>query len=179
MSAPEYDTVWINGSVGAGKTSTADRLGDELERRGVPGAVIDVDWLRRSWPSPAGDPFRNGVALANARPVVGNFRAQGARIVVVAGVIENADERARCAAAVGAARMLHVRLTVDPDTALSRLRARHGENDSGLEWHLRRHPELAQILDTAHFEHELVIDTTTSTIAEVARRIADHVLSDA
>lgn len=40
MAVPPFDTVWINGSVGAGKTETADRLGDELERRGIPGARV-------------------------------------------------------------------------------------------------------------------------------------------
>lgn len=176
MPAPRYDAVWINGSVGAGKTTTADRLGDELERRGVPGAVIDVDWLRRFWPSPAGDPFRSEAALANVHSVAENFRARGARIVVAAGVIESADELVRSEAALGADRMLHVRLTVDPDLALSRLRARHGENEAELEWHARRHPELARILEVADLGHQLVIDTTTLTATQVAQGIADHVV---
>ncbi|WP_127822674.1 ATP-binding protein [Acidipropionibacterium jensenii] len=52
MPIATYDTVLINGSVGTGKTTTAEALGDEVKQRGIPGAVIDVDWLRRSWPSP-------------------------------------------------------------------------------------------------------------------------------
>jgi len=47
----------INGTVGAGMTSVAERVGDLLTEAGVPNAVIDLDWLRRSWPSPTGDRF--------------------------------------------------------------------------------------------------------------------------
>ncbi len=176
MAAALFDTVWINGSVGAGKTTAADRLGDELERRGVPGAVIDVDWLRRSWPAPADDPFGTELALANARAVAANFRACGALVVVAAGVVETADEAARGADALGATRMLLVRLTVDAEVAGLRLRRRHDQDESELQWHLRRHPQLARMLERAGFGDELLIDTTALTADDVARTIADRLL---
>ncbi|WP_454295751.1 AAA family ATPase [Salana multivorans] len=176
MPAPLFDTVWINGSVGTGKTTTAERLGDELRRRGVPGAMIDVDALRRAWPAPEADPFCSEVALANVRSVAANFRDRGAQVIVVAGVLESPEELMLAAEAVGSPRALQVRLTVDPETALSRLRERHAD-DAELDWHERRHPELASVLDRAGFEDELVIDTTELTADDVAHRIADHLLS--
>lgn len=176
MSADAFDTVWINGSVGAGKSTTAAQLGEELKRRGVPGAVIDVDELRRSWPSPDGDPFGTQVALVNLEAVAGNYRMRGAQIVVIAGVIESREELTRSADVVGTRRMLHVRLTIERDCAIDRLRTRHDHDASGLEWHERRHPELAQILDRAGFENDVVFDTSTTTAAEVARKIADVLL---
>ena len=49
----------INGTVGAGKTSVAEMVGDLLTEAGMPNAVIDLDWLRRSWPSPESRPNRH------------------------------------------------------------------------------------------------------------------------
>lgn len=171
---PEFDAVWINGSVGTGKTSTADRVGQELERRGMPGAVIDVDELCRAWPSPAGDPFRGALALANVAAVAANFRAFGARVIVAAGVIEEPAWVARWAAALGAQRMLHVVLTLDPAVAAARLNERHaGDDPPSRAWHLRRHPELAAILNRAGFEAHLPFDTTRLRPAELADQIVD------
>lgn len=172
-----YDAVWINGSVGTGKSTAADRLGDELERRRIPGAVIDVDAFRRAWPAPPGDPFRGELALANVTAAAANFRAQGARVLIAAGVIEEAGSVARWAAALGANRMLHVVLRVDPSVAAARLQRRHDGDDPGREWHLRRHPELAAILESAGFESagfggHLPLDTTALTPSAVAARIA-------
>lgn len=132
MPAGAFDTVWINGSVGAGKSTAAAQ----------------------------------------------NYRVGGAKLIVAAGVIESVAELTRSADALGARRMLHVRLTIDPDRAASRLRGRHGEDAAGLGWHERRHPELAQILDWAGFDDEMLIDTTTLTPVEVAREIADVVLAE-
>jgi hypothetical protein len=176
VPSPVFDAVWINGSVGTGKTTAADAVGEQLERRGVAGAVIDVDGLRRAWPAPAGDRFNAELALANLRAVSANFREHGAQVIIAAGVIEDAGEVARAAAALGARRMLHVRLTLDPAVAAQRLRGRHQGDGAGLEWHLRRHPELAGILDRAGFEDEVVIDTTEPSAGEVAVVIGDLVV---
>ncbi|HVX09062.1 AAA family ATPase [Humibacter sp.] len=177
MTRPAYDAVWINGSVGAGKTTTADRLGEELENRGIPGAVIDVDWLRRAWPSPRDDPFQFELAVANIRAVARQFRARGAQIIVAAGVVETTEQFDRCVGALEAEHSLLVRLVLDPDIALARLRFRHGENTNELEWHERRHPELAEILERVEFPSELVLDSTSLSVTDIAGRIADRVLN--
>lgn len=178
MVALAFDAVWINGSVGAGKTTAADRLGDELEIRGVSGAVLDADWLRRCWPSPAEDPFQVTLALANIRAVARNYRAVGAEVIVVAGVLENRAEVARCADALGADRLLLVRLTIDRQVALSRMQRRHEGNKAALEWHENRHSELAQIIEVAGFVDEMIIDTTVVTPNEIAQQIADRLTAD-
>jgi len=169
----DFDAVWINGSVGAGKTTTADRLAHELGTRGVPGAVIDVDELRRAWPAPAEDRFQDALALSNVAAVAANFRARGARVIVAAGVIEEVDSLPRWASALRAKRMLHVVLAVDPAVAARRLRERHAGDAAGSAWHLHRHPELAAVLARARFDGALVLDTTALSPAEVACRIAD------
>ena len=70
-------------------------VGDLLTEAGVPNAVIDLDWLRRSWPSPAGDRFNVAMALRNLRSVARNYRDAGAVRIVLGGVIETKVERDR------------------------------------------------------------------------------------
>ena len=176
MPITAIDTVLINGSVGTGKTTTAERLGTELNRSGVPGAVIDVDWLRRSWPSPADDPFQTALALENTRSITSNFRLAGARVIVAAAVVETVEELHRYASAMAARNLLHVRLTATSSAVIPRLTGRHGDDDDALQWHARRHPELARILDHAGFADDLRIDTTNRSPAEVVRQILTAVL---
>jgi adenylylsulfate kinase-like enzyme len=176
MPTLKFDTVLINGSVGAGKTTTAELLGEEIERLGIPGAVIDVDWLRRSWPAPAGDPFRSALALENMRAVAANFRRAGAGLMIVATVVETRDELDRATAALSASSLLHVRLTASPEAAHSRLAQRHNEDETALRWHIQRHPELVAILDRAGFTDELVIDTTDEPASAVAKEVLARVV---
>lgn len=174
MTRLAYDAWWINGSVGAGKTTVADQLGEELEKRGVPGAVIDVDWLRRAWPSPPDDPFQFELTLANVGAVGANFRARGAQVIVAAGVVETTDQFGLCVQAVESKHPLLVRLVVDTDVALDRLRLRHGENVDELDWHERRHPELTRILERAEFADELTLNSTNLTATDLAEQITDR-----
>ncbi|WP_322411015.1 AAA family ATPase [Microbacterium invictum] len=166
-----FDTVLINGSVGTGKTTAAEKLGDELQRSGIPGAVIDVDWLRRSWPAPHGDPFRTALALENTRAIASNFRRAGALVLVIATVIESRDELHRNIAAASAENALHIRLTAAPDVVLARLTARHDDDEDALRWHARRHPELARTLDGAGFSDDVRIDTTARAATDIAQDI--------
>lgn len=46
-----HATFFLNGSVGVGKTTTAEAVGDLLAERGIPHAVIDLDVLRRVLPT--------------------------------------------------------------------------------------------------------------------------------
>lgn len=176
MSSPTFDSVLINGSVGTGKTTTAERLGGQLERSGIAGAVVDVDWLRRSWPAPPDDPFRIALALENMQAVASNFRSAGARVLVVATVAETLEELQHIKVALATEKLLHVRLTADADTVISRLTRRHDHDEAVLQWHAQRHPELARILDRAGFTDELRIDTTHRQAAGVAREILTTVV---
>jgi hypothetical protein len=70
-----------------------------------------------------------------------------------------------------------VRLVLDTDVALARLRLRHGENAKELEWHERRHPELAGILERVEFGDELVLDSSSLAVTDIAAQIADRIAS--
>ncbi|SDT43448.1 Adenylylsulfate kinase [Friedmanniella luteola] len=138
----------LTGTVGVGKTTTADAVGDRLREQGVPHAVVDLDELRRCWPAPAGDPFHTALELRNLAAVARAYRAAGAVRLVLAGVAESRDDRERYAGALGVplqvVRLLGAAAVVEP-----RLRARHSDDPEGLAWHLHRRGELDAVLDAA------------------------------
>jgi chloramphenicol 3-O-phosphotransferase len=170
------DTVFISGTVGSGKTSSAEALGALEAAARHPHAVIDADDVRRFWPAPHGDPFQQELELQNLRALAENYRTAGAVHLIVAGVIERAGDVARYAAALGststgAARMLLCRLTAEPRVLEARLRSRHAGDEAARDWHLQRAGELAGILAAANCD-DLVLDSTTMTPHEVAFEIA-------
>lgn len=159
----------ITGTVGAGKTTVAEAVGDLLAERAVPHAVIDVDWLRRAWPSPADDPFQHGLTMRNLRAVVVGFREAGARVLVLAGVVESRAERDDYQAAVGVPLTL-CRLRVDLDVVRARLRRRHDRDPGGLEWFLERAARLDRILHAAAVE-DMTVDANGPVPAVVAQEV--------
>ena len=80
-------SVFLNGTVGSGKTTTAFQLGALLRGRGIPHAVIDLDALRTGWPAPPADPFSHELELANLQSVAAHVTAAGARMFILAGVL--------------------------------------------------------------------------------------------
>lgn len=140
--------LFLNGTVGSGKSATADAAGELLAERGIPHAVIDLDALRRVWPAPADDPFHTALELENLRAYAANAVDAGARVLVLAGVLEEAPMLQRYEDAVAGPVTL-VRLLAEADETQRRLRARHAADPDGLAWHLARRGELEAVLDAA------------------------------
>lgn len=165
-------TLFLNGTVGVGKSTTADAISALLIERGVPHGIIDLDALRAGWPAPAGDPFNTALQFANLRPVAANHRAAGARVLILPGVIEDAAEVQRYRDATGGLPLTVVRLTVDARLGETRLRARHRDDPAGRDWHLHRFGELDAVLDAARIPGP-VVDTSGLTPREIAVRVLD------
>ncbi|MBB3726189.1 hypothetical protein [Nonomuraea dietziae] len=159
----------INGTVGSGKTSVADAAGDLLAAAGVPNAVIDLDWLRRAWPSPPHDRFNTGLTLRNLRAVAGNYLEAGSERLVLAGVVESRQERAGYLAALGVDDLTVCRLRVDLGEVRRRLTRRHELDEQGLRWHLDRSGELEAILEQARTE-DFTLDATGLMAPEAAEQ---------
>lgn len=156
----------INGTVGVGKTSVAEGVGGLLTDAGVPNAVIDLDWLSQSWPTPAGDRFNTGMMLRNLRSIAGNYVAAGAVRLVLAGVIEDLEGRKLCGDAIGV-KLSVCRLKVDLPVNHQRLMRRHENEPEALRWHLARAAELGKILERASVD-DFTVDATTRSVGEVA-----------
>ena len=148
--------VWLNGTVGAGKTTVGEVLAEHLADVGEAVAFINTDDLGTSWPRPAEDPFNVTLVTKNLAAVANNYVAAGARTLVVAGVVQMNAQLERYANALGTAPRL-VRLVVSQKQIERRLHGRHGElDDAGLRWHLARAPELDNILDESDLSTTVV-----------------------
>ncbi|MFF1839881.1 hypothetical protein ACFVXE_37855 [Streptomyces sp. NPDC058231] len=169
--APAAGALLITGTVGAGKTSVADSVGTLLTDAGVPNAVIDMDWLSRCRPAPPDDRFNFALLLRNLRCVAGNYLDAGATRLVLAGVVEDADDRARCAEAVGVGLSV-CRLRVRLPVVRQRLTRRHADEPDALRWHLDRSGELDGILERAGVE-DFTVDATDRSVEQVAAAVID------
>lgn len=161
--------VWISGTVGVGKTSVAEGMSEILKRNQIPHAFIDRDALSNSWPQRG--PFNEEVAKKNVETVCANFRQAGAERLIVAGVIDNADDLEWYKAALDPDMVL-VRIKASPEARASRLRSRN--TGASLEWHLYRTRELDAILDQASLE-SFSVENEGRAGSEVAQEILEKV----
>lgn len=159
----------LTGTVGVGKTTVAEALGDLLRNVAVPNAVVDVDWLRAAWPAPPDDPFNGALALRNLAAVTANYLDAGVVRLVLAGVLETAEDRVAYAAVLGMP-LVVVRLVADPSTVRDRLLQRHVEDDAARSWHLHRAGELQTIQEAAGVEDH-VVNSTSRSVVEVAGEV--------
>ena len=139
----------------------------------VAGWRVDLDQIRLLFPPPAGDPFQHEVELANLRAIASNYRSAGAAKMIVAGVLESAQEVPRYVAALGVQSLLICRLVVDTDIVRARLSRRHVEDPDAREWHLRRTTELAAVLDRAGID-DVEVDSSRRDPLDVAHEVERH-----
>jgi hypothetical protein len=88
----DVEAVLLTGLFGAGKTSVAVEIADALEKRGIPYAVIDLDWLSWGWPGSDEEGAEHRMMLANLEPVVRNYLEAGVRFLVLARAINSSWE---------------------------------------------------------------------------------------
>ncbi|MEU1689063.1 GNAT family N-acetyltransferase [Micromonospora sp. NPDC005707] len=129
----------LTGVAGVGKSTVADEVGRALTGAGHVTAVVDTDLLAQFGPppsvGPAGGRVYDELKYVNLASVWANFRAAGARFVVVAAAVESVTQRQRYTESLAGCELTVVRLIADSDTVRDRLRQR----DTGpkLERHLR------------------------------------------
>lgn len=134
-----YRALLLTGITGVGKSTVADAAGGVLTAAGCVTAVVDADMLAQFGPPPesarAGGRFYDELKCANLAALWANFKAAGARFVVVAAVIDSLALRERYAVSLAGCEVRLIRLTADDDTVRSRLRQR--DTRPKLEQHLR------------------------------------------
>ena len=80
--------LWLCGPPGIGKTSVGWEIFTQLTRAGIEAGYVDIDQLGICYPEPALDPGRHRMKARNLGAVVANYRAAGARCVIVSGVAD-------------------------------------------------------------------------------------------
>lgn len=173
-SAPSPAALLITGTVGSGKTTTAEAISALLRDNATPHAVIDLDALRNAWPSPQDDPFHEHLMLANLHAVARNHLTAGAVRLILAGVLENPAQRPLYERAADAP-LTVCRLRVNLSDVHARLRQRHHDDHVALDWHLHRSGELDTILDAAGIGDVEVAVTAEQAPSEVAQAVTHAV----
>jgi len=87
----EPRAILITGLFGTGKSSVAIEMADMLEKRELPYAVVDLDWLCWGWAGGA-EGSEHRMMLANLVPVVANYLEAGVRYFIFARSIRTAAE---------------------------------------------------------------------------------------
>ncbi len=167
--------IWINGTFGAGKTTTARSL---VEQRPAL-RLFDPEWvgymLTSNLQGIAIDDFQDLAAWRQLVPVVARHLTEisGQHLVAVQTVLSEAYwHELRGGLAAEGLEVFHVVLDADPDTLRARILA-DAEERSAQEWRLDHLPlyaaSRAWLLDAA----DLVVDTASLGPDAVARAIAD------
>ncbi len=149
----------INGTIGAGKTSTAAAVHDVLSEEGARSAFIDADYLCQATPLPEDDAYGQGMLFENLAAIAPVYRARGYGCMVIARVVEDARDRDRYAAAFagpgGRAHVSIVRVTASHDARVSRIVAREPEG-YWRELCLARSVELDDVLEELDLDDGVV-----------------------
>ncbi|WP_062210707.1 GNAT family N-acetyltransferase [Demequina oxidasica] len=170
----------VNGSIGAGKTTSAAAVFDSLAARGSRAAFIDGDYLCQAEPSPADDPYSQALLFQNLAAVAPVYRARGCGLMVIARVVEDDADRDRYAQAfvsdAGRADVSIVRVDAPQVVREARVSVRESE-ERWRDWALARTVELSDTLDDLDLDDAVVASATDAgedrSRAEVAGDILD------
>jgi hypothetical protein len=158
------DALLLTGGVGTGKTTVLQALGELLEARGEPYALVDLDWLcwaRPKWGSP------HELLCVNLAAVAAAYADTGVERLVLARHLVSAEELDALRAALPGVAVAAVRLTADAATREARLRAR----DAGAE--LEEHLALLAAGEPPRFEDaEVVAEREPAAVAAEVLRAA-------
>ncbi len=168
MTGDPTPFLWLCGPSGVGKSSVGFEIFAELTRAGIKTAYLDIDQIALCYPAPAGDPDNHRIKARNLGAMWPTYRSDGARCVVLSGIIESRD----------LARSYADQL---PDAALTLCRLRAGRDELrrrfiGRGWRTDLVDDTvrdADALDRSDFA-DLCIDTDGVPVPEVARLVRER-----
>lgn len=158
----------VTGPCGVGKSSVASGIAELLCEQRMPHAVIDMDWTRDCFPSPADDPFHTALGYKNLAGMWQNYHTAGAQWLILVDVVEARADLDHVRAAVPGAKITLVRLRAGVPTLHARLVGR--EVGQSLVWHKARAAELSAQMDRDALE-DVLIDTDGKGVLEIASEV--------
>ena len=164
--AEHLQVLWICGPPGVGKSTVAWAIFTHFREAETPVAYIDIDQLGMCCPEPTGDPTRDLMKARNLAAAAETFRAHGAQVLVVSGVIDESwAPTYECEAEPADIRWCQLHL--DDDLLRQRLEARgwHGEM-------VKEALEYAGAQERSTFAHTS-IDTAGHSVDEVVSLALD------
>ncbi len=169
MSGNNIPVLIISGPVGVGKTTVGEELSEQLEAQQTPHTFIDFDQLRYNYPRPEDDPWGLELGLKNLTDVWANCAARGSLNLVISTVVEDWDFVERIASAIPDSQVKTVQLCARVATLQNRVRKR--ELGAGLNWHLERTVELADLLEQDGVPADFRVDADARSITDVAAEL--------
>jgi ribose 1,5-bisphosphokinase PhnN len=163
--------ILLIGSVGSGKTTTLHELEAILAARGVPNAIIDLDWLAWATPATASGSSIHDLLVRNLAAVWGTFHAAGIHHIAVARALHDAAEIEDIRRALDGCETTVVELVCRSEVLRERLRRR----DSGAV--LAEHLALLEVPDGSG--HAVAVDALVECDAQSPEQIARDVLGAA
>ncbi|NMM25233.1 MAG: AAA family ATPase [Phycicoccus sp.] len=115
--------LWLCGAPATGKSTVAWRVFSDLADQELCVGYLDIDQIGMLQPPPDADPRCHRVKVDNLAGMVSNYRAAGAQVLVVSGVIDPEHGHDFAEVAVEAD-IMFCHLTVDEPTLRERLAAR-------------------------------------------------------
>lgn len=161
--------IALTGTIGAGKTTLAEAISEELHEQGIGHALLDLDWLGQVYPVPEGhDPYGYELALHNLKEIWPNFKGVGADRAIIAGTLLNRDQREGLRDGLGGVPLAVVLVKAPQEMLQARIRSRN----SGrlLEDFLARTADVAREIEAAGID-DFAVENGGRTPREVARQI--------
>lgn len=169
----------VNGTIGAGKTTVAAAVHDVLTQRGARSGFIDADLLCQAQPAPASDLFNQALMFDNLAALAPNYRSRGHGLMIIARVVEDADERGRweqalSSADAGVAEVTIVRVVAPEDVRLARIARREPEG-YWQEWASARTVELDAALEALDLDDVVVDNSGDRDRLDVALEVLERI----
>jgi hypothetical protein len=178
--------LWLCGASGVGKSSVGWELFCQLNDAGVKSAYFDFDQIGFCRPAPDDDPENHRVKARNLAVMWPNFRAAGARCLVVSGIVNSHKAIRMHADAVPGLALTVCRLRVGHQELRKRIFQRGsgagppvpGDELRGqsVEWLSAAADDSIREADEMDRDGigDLCVDTDGRPIAEVARLVRAH-----
>jgi dephospho-CoA kinase len=166
-------TLFITGAPGSGKTALAKEVSELLGQVDEPHAVIDRDELCRGVLPGGTTDFNRALAVENLAAVWANFERAGVRRLVLARVIQLADDLRFFAQAIPDCDLAVCRVTAPRSTIVDRIRRREaGSAASFLERVSRELDDEVARLDLPGF---VVENGESRSVTQLALEVLDRI----